>query len=71
MLKKPFLLLINAEYSSNFKGVPAMCFPSLVKIFMSVAFNSLAVVFLTIPFKVPEDLVEIDDEVVVWIQPRF
>ena len=40
-----------------------MCFPSLVKIFMSVAFNSLAVVFLTIPFKVPEDLVEIDDDV--------
>ena len=40
-----------------------MCFPSLVKIFISVAFNSLAVVFLTIPFKVPEDLVDIDDDV--------
>ena len=41
-----------------------MCFPSLVKIFMSVAFNSLAVVFFTIPFRVPEDLVDIDDEVI-------
>ena len=40
-----------------------MCFPSLVKIFMSVAFNSLAVVFLTIPFKVPEERVAIDEEV--------
>ena len=63
LLKKPLFLLIKVEYSSNFNGVPAICIPSLVKILISVASNSLAVGFFIIPFRVPEDLVDIDDEV--------
>ena len=64
--KNPLFLLIKAEYSSNFRGVPAICIPSLVKILISVASNSLAVGFFIIPFRVPEDLVDIEDEVKFW-----